>query len=180
MRIQRLLFMAILFTLSGTTATAEEPISYSIDQNNKLTARFELDGTPGQVWKLITNYEQSHLIMPNVKKTIILSRENNVVTVETTVGTGLFSMTYTAIMTEIPRERRLIWQQKKGSFSKNNGSWKLTYLDDNRTAVIYQIEMDHVMLPNGLRRKLVKGSVPDLYESLQKHLKIMNYNGKVE
>lgn len=166
---KKLSLILLLFTKS--ILLAQNPISYSIDKNNILTAQFELDGSVDEVWKLITDYENSDKIMPNVKKTVILSRQDNLITVETTVGSGPFSMTYTAIMTEIPKTKKLLWQQKDGPFSKNRGSWHLTSLPGKRTKVTYEIEMDHKLLPDGLRQKLVKGSIPELYESLQNNLK---------
>lgn len=167
------IFLFIFFACVSALFAEESPIEYSIIESDTLRAVFELPCSVDRLWNLITDYPNSDKVMPNIKKSIVLSSErigsDEISYVETVVGYALFSMKYTVKMTADKQKGILSWDQTKGSFSKNSGSWHLTAVSDKCTKVVYTTSLSHKLMPDRIKNSLVKKSLPDLYESLKEH-----------
>lgn len=166
---------ALIFMLCAVSLFAdnEPPIESKLLDSDTLQAVFELPCSVDRLFALITDYANSHKVMPNVKKSVVLSTDrigdDDITYVETTVGAAFFTTKYTAKMTANRARGFIGWEQIKGSFKKNSGSWHLTALSAKRTKVVYKTSLSHTLMPSSIKNSLVKKSLPDLYESLKKH-----------
>jgi len=153
----------------------ENPVQITILDKDTLQASFELPCSFDRLWNLITNYENSPNVMPNIKKaTIIFSNHTpniNVDHVTSIAGAGPFTITYTTKITAIKSNGLITWEQIEGSFTKNQGSWHITAPSGKLVRVVYTASVSHRFMPDSIREMLVKKSIPDLYESLKKHTK---------
>ncbi len=162
----------ILFLPSVCSADSDPDIKYVQLDDDTLRAEFTIPGSFDRLWNAINDYANSDKIMPNIKKTTVLSSETSggtvISCVETTVASGPFSITYQSKLTAVKKDGILVWDQIKGGFTKNRGSWKLSSVSPTETHVVYENCLSHPFMPEWIKRSLVKKSVPDLYNSLVK------------
>ncbi|MCL1911799.1 MAG: SRPBCC family protein [Leptospirales bacterium] len=138
-----------------------------------LQVTFELPCSFDRLWNLITDYENSPNVMPNIKKASIIfsqhAKDVNVDHVTNVAGAGPFTVTYTVKMTSVKSKGLITWEQIKGPFSKNQGSWQITRLSEKLVKVVYIVSLNHKYMPDSIRQMLIKKSIPDLYGSLKKN-----------
>jgi len=164
--------IALLLLICGPLSAAD-PVTITQLDNDTIQASFELPSTVDRVWAVITNYENSPNVMPNIKKATIISSQHstdvNVDYVTSVAGAGPFTVTYTSKITAVKSKGIINWEQVKGPFVKNYGSWSIKAVSDKLTKVVYTATLNHKYMPDRIKRSLVKKSIPDLYESLKKH-----------
>ena len=165
---------AILFSAYALLPVfAQNPMQTTFLNEDTIQASFELPCSFERLWNLITDYENSPNVMPNIKKASIISsqhaRDVNVDYVTNLAGAGPFTVTYTVKMTSIKSRGLITWEQTSGSFTKNQGSWQITSLSEKLIKVVYIASLNHKYMPDSIRQMLIKRSLPDLYKSLKKH-----------
>lgn len=172
-----LFFLGIAMCLapffSAVLADETPAIQYKQIDDDTLQVEFNLPCAPDTLWVVLTDYPNSHKVMPNVRKTTVLSTstegEAQIAIVETKVGAGPFSMTYKSKMTAVRSHLLLLWEQTEGGFTKNSGNWQLSQAPNGGTNVVYTASLSHPLMPNWLKKSLIKDSIPELYESLKRN-----------
>lgn len=162
----------IILCFVSLSLYATQDITYRAvpDTESGIQAECTLESPAEDIWALLTDYQNSGTIMPNIEKTTVLEKEKNETLVKTTVKQSVFTMTYTSKMREDKQQYLITWSQVEGPFSKNSGSWKLKPVDETTTKVVYTIELDHPLMPASVRSSLIKKSIPDMYGALQRNL----------
>ena len=169
----KLISLVLLLICTLLPVFAQNPVQTILLSKDTLQSSFELSCSFDRLWNLITDYENSPNVMPNIKKaSVIFSKHTpsvNIDHVTSTAGAGPFTVTYTTKITATKSKGLIVWEQIDGSFTKNQGSWRMTALSEKLTKVVYTVSLDHKYMPDNIRNMLTKRSVPDLYESLKKH-----------
>ena len=170
---KNLFVLALMLCAAALFAADKSPVQVEVISDDTVRAEFELPCAFDKAWNVITNYADSPNVMPNIKKATIVSTsrsgDDEIAYVDNEAGAGPFTSKYTVKMTANKKKGTIAWQQTKGSFSKNNGLWKLTSVAANRTQIVYTATLSHTLMPDSIKNMLVKDSIPDLYESLKKH-----------
>ncbi|MFW6365722.1 MAG: hypothetical protein ACOC2H_04520, partial [Spirochaetota bacterium] len=81
-----LLLFLTLSTLSGSTGIIYRDL-HGVE--SAIQAEFVLNGSADDIWRLLTDYQNSNVIMPNIEKTTVLKKEKNETLVKTTVKQGV-------------------------------------------------------------------------------------------
>jgi len=126
-----------------------------------------IDAPPGLVWKIISDYDGADRFMPNIIESRAIRREENRVWTRTICGIGPFRVLFYARSIERQEQGELAFQQLEGPFTKNRGSWTVRPMEDGRTSLTYNIELDHVLIPTRIRRHLLHKSLPGLFAAVR-------------
>ncbi len=142
----------------------------------KLVAKGVIKAPMAKVWSLIEKCEDYEKTMLNLESAKELKRKGNKVTCETVLDlpwplSNLRAVTE-ATHIEMPGSTySRTWRLLEGDYDFVNGSWVLKPFGDGHTLATYTIHAKpHSNVPDSLREKAQKKSIPDLFQHLRKQL----------
>ncbi len=140
------------------------------DKGNSIGAEAygTIDCEINTLWDILTDHNRSAEFMPNMKKNEILKRHGNALTTKTTVSIGVKDIEYTCSVIEDKSSYTMTWKQLNGPFIKNEGMWVLKNGENGKVIVYYKAIMMHSLMPEWVKDKLLKNSIPNLFTALQK------------
>jgi ribosome-associated toxin RatA of RatAB toxin-antitoxin module len=132
-------------------------------------SRVLVKAAPCQVQSVLTDYEHTTQVFPELKKCQIVSEsgpEKNIAFTANAPG-SLFSFDYVLQVREIPGY--IEWHRVSGAFKQNEGFWKLEPTDDGRsTLVTYAKFIDGgLFVPQMFVNKELKASMPQVLANLK-------------
>ncbi len=125
---------------SHDTAKTSDSASMSetvIGGDKYSVAKMVVHAPPHHVWQLLTDYDNSNKVFPQVKKCQLIKDEGHVKTIKHTVApTGpVGTYSYVLKVTE-KAPQSLEWHRISGAFKQVKGYWKLEPLDNGRTTLV--------------------------------------------
>lgn len=165
----RLVCLLIFITTAAFSSMADTRASYRFTSlgEDSVQAIFNVQSNADKIWVLLTDYKNSHKYLPIVERTSILHREKDTTLVKTIVKWGPLRMTTHSRITALREKLYIKWNQLKGPFTKNSGSWQLKPLSGNLTKVIYTVNLNHPLMPSSMHKSLIEKSIPNLCKSIQ-------------
>lgn len=173
MRLTFYMVAAALSIVSASGSQGNEPITAErkieirpIMENNRyrgVTATGIIEVPPPVVWKLITDYENDAKYFPNTRESRVVDKDGNRILVHKKMKFYFFSFNVDIEYKEDRECLKLYWNQVKGPFTLNSGTWTLEPFGGNRTLAVYAIRLDHPLMTRWLAEKLMKKNIPEMY-----------------
>lgn len=151
-------------------AASDIKYSYLNEEHTSVRAEFVIHAPADEIWSFLTNYDEHDEVLPNIKKVTVLESSASTTLTETVVQSGPFTMKYKSLLKQDKSHYKIHWDQTEGPFQTFSGGWKLSPIDAENTTVIYDVMLEHAMMPNGVKNALLKGSIPDMRLALKKRL----------
>ena len=138
---------------------------------NYHVSRAVINANPESVWKVLTDYKNATVTVPNVQKLKILKSEQDKKKVWFSVKflSGFRQFEYTVNVRE-NRPHRIEWQRDSGDFKRYEGYWELRPLDNGKqTLLTYAKHVDGgFFLPQMFVDGELKKTMPFIMQSVQK------------
>lgn len=144
----------------------------------KVEAKGVINAPMAKVWALIEKCEDYEKTMMNLKLATELSRKGNKIRCKTILDLPwpLDDLTAVTDATHVIKPGEMYsrtWKLVSGDFDFNNGSWTLKPFkgDPNKTLAIYRVHVKpHTSVPDALKAKAQKSSLPDLFNHIRKQV----------
>ncbi|MBX9695810.1 MAG: SRPBCC family protein, partial [Cyanobacteria bacterium] len=151
----------------------------TINKRNFHVSRVVVDGSPENVWSVLTDYDNATSVTPHLKGLKILSSANDKKKIWFSVESlgGMWKFDYVLNVHELKPLHRIEWQRDSGAFKSNEGYWELKPVDDGRkTLVTYAKHIDGgLMLPRIFVDAQLKKTMPEVLQSLRVAVKKRNH-----
>ncbi len=174
------------FFATGSQGDEQSPTTREIDikpimENNRYrgaTATGIIEVPPQVVWKLLTDYENDAMYFPNTRESRVVDKDGNRILVHKKMKFYFFSFNVDIEYKEDRECLKLYWNQVKGPFTLNSGTWTLEQSGGNRTKASYEIRLDHPLMTRWLAERLMKKNIPEMYRIINDwSIKMRDGNG---
>ena len=124
------------------------------------------------VWNVITDYANYPEFVDGCTRVEVGAKGENKIEVEYFIHL-IKEISYRLKHDENLEAGQMSWSLLESDFLKsNNGKWTLESIGKNETSVRYEIELEFkIPVPGLILKKLVKGSLPNLLENIEKRAK---------
>jgi ribosome-associated toxin RatA of RatAB toxin-antitoxin module len=137
-----------------------------------------IDAAPEKVWEIIRDCRHYNKRFDRVKTSKLIEQKDNTFTCEVEIElpfpfSNLVGVTKATHTVEAGKSWKRAWTLVRGDYHVNDGSWELKpYGDGTRTLAIYKIHADPKnAVPDWLRNKAQKSTLPDMITRLRKEVK---------
>lgn len=170
--------LSIFFVLRGTLATTEVPrpstaaegplaaLWLGPDGRKVVRAAMVVDRPPDRLWSVITGYERYPAVFPTVLAATSSVMPDGRRRLQATVSASLLGTYPVDILIRHEEGRSTSWDMPTGEVVHNRGSWTLTKLDDARTLVEYQLDVEIANVPDWFVRAVLRGRVRGILRAL--------------
>lgn len=146
--------------------------------NPEVIVKAVIDAPPEKVWKIVADCSRYKQTMNRVASSKQISVKGDEVVCEVEIDmpfpfSNLNGRTK-AVHTITPKRLERRWSLVKGDYKYNNGSWVLEPFDASgqRTLATYRIHAEpNTSVPDWLREKAQKKSLPEMIERVRKEVK---------
>ncbi|HEY9717291.1 MAG TPA: SRPBCC family protein [Trichormus sp.] len=153
----------------GTAAVEEQ-----IGEHKYQVSRMLIEAPLTQVQAVLTDYQQTTHMFPNVKKCHVVEDVGGLKKIAFTAcaPANLWTFDYVLEVKETPGY--IEWRRLSGAFKKNEGFWKLEPMDDGRaTLVTYAKFIDGgLLLPQPLVTRELRTSMPEVMANLKSSVEL--------
>ena len=133
-----------------------------------------VDGTPEQVWEVITDYHQYRDFLPLVSESNVRKRHNDTVYqyVQMSPPWPFHKQWMVNACKEEKARWTMSWTMSEGNVKLEHGYWRLTPLPDGKTKLQYHLTvdpwMDHV--PSWVVETVTRSVMPDIVKGIRKRV----------
>jgi len=144
----------------------------SVEGIERARAEAIIDAPPALVWDNITDYTHYKDFMPRTRASEVLKQEGNIVIFRTTLGFLIKRIRYTIRIVHNQPAGAIDWSLVKGDLTRNDGSWRLTPVDEGRrTLAVYELAVvTGFRVPASIESFLTKRSLPGVIRALRKRI----------
>jgi ribosome-associated toxin RatA of RatAB toxin-antitoxin module len=123
-----------------------------------------------KIYQVLTDFESYPKFVEGVDDLVVLEKSEQYVKARYSLNMIKKFQYVLEIRLEAPHQ--VSWTFLEGSlFKKNDGSWKLTPLEDNKTQVDYSLDVEFKLFaPKTIIKKLVETSLPNMLKSFEKRV----------
>jgi ribosome-associated toxin RatA of RatAB toxin-antitoxin module len=120
-----------------------------------------------RVWSLLTDHERAPDYLKSIRQSRIVKRGGNTVILDQIISSPVKNFEMRIEMKEYADSFTLRWQQIKGPFLSNSGSWVLLKSGNKMTKGIYSIRIENdSILPGWVIKTMLKSSIPDMFAAI--------------
>ena len=114
---------------------------------------------PEDFFKVISDYNRYRDILPQIKASRIIHRDDERTVAEFTIEV-IKRVSYTLAMIEHP-PYRLEWELVEGPFTENSGFWQLKALENGKTHAHYSVSVGvGIFVPKSISNRVVGKTMP--------------------
>jgi len=151
-----------------------ETVEEQIGDHKYQVSRMLIDAPVLQVQAVLTDYQQTTRMFPNVKKCHVVEEAGPLKKISFTASApaNLWTFDYVLEVKEAPGY--IEWRRISGAFKKNEGFWKLEPMDEGRaTLVTYAKFVDGgLLLPQPLVTRELRASMPEVMANLKENVEV--------